>query len=230
MGWDERGCARWCSGPRNRRTTTATSPSPTCRRWRRTGSGSSRCARLPELPEARAARLSAEHALDPRDARLLTAERAVADYYEETVKAGAEGKAAANWIAGELFRLMNAGGISIEEVRVSPAQLAALLRMVQAGQISANAGKRALGAMFESGRPPEEIVAELGLAQVSDSDALVTAVRAVIARYPDEVAKYRAGRASVVDWLMGQVMRETRGRANPAMVRELLLEQLAISN
>jgi aspartyl-tRNA(Asn)/glutamyl-tRNA(Gln) amidotransferase subunit B len=191
--------------------------------------------RLPELPDARAARFVEKLDLDPRDAFLLAGDRAVADYFEEAVRAckaftsaeGQEpGRMVANWLTGELFRLMNATGQTIDEVRVSPEALAELLQMVLAGQINANSGKRALGAMFDTGRRAPEVVREMGLTQVSDVDALAGVVADVVARNQDEVATYRAGGEKVLAWFMGQVMRETRGKANPAVVRELLEKAL----
>jgi aspartyl-tRNA(Asn)/glutamyl-tRNA(Gln) amidotransferase subunit B len=185
--------------------------------------------RLPELPDARTARFVSQYNLDARDAALLAAERPVADYFERA--AAAAGKAvpprtAANWLTGELFRLMKLAGIEIEEVRVTPAALAELLARVERGEINPNSGKRVLGAMFETGRPAAEIIAELGVAQVSDADALAAAVAGVLSRHADEVAKYRAGKDSVLGWLMGQVMRETKGKANPAIVKGLLEKEL----
>lgn len=187
-------------------------------------------AALPELPDARAARFAAVYALDERDAALLAGERATADYFEATAAAlggtAPAARTAANWITGELFRLMKAAGAEIEQVQVGPAALADLLGRVERGEINANSGKRVLGQMFETGQPAGRIIDELGLAQVSDADALAAAVDAVLARYPDEVAKYRAGKESVLGWLMGQVMRETRGKGNPALVRALLAKAL----
>jgi aspartyl-tRNA(Asn)/glutamyl-tRNA(Gln) amidotransferase subunit B len=185
--------------------------------------------RLPELPDARTTRFVSQYSLDPRDATLLAAERAVAGYFEQAVSAaGTEvpPRTVSNWLTGELFRLMKAAGIDIEQVRVTPAALAELLARVERGEINPNSGKRVLGTMFETGRPPAEIIAELGLAQVSDADALAAAVSGVLARYPDEVAKYRAGKGSVLGWLMGQVMRETKGKGNPAVVKGLLEKEL----
>ncbi len=133
-----------------------------------------------------------------------------------------EPKTVANWITGELFRLMNAAGVGIEAVRVTPAGLAELLGLLAAGQINQNGAKRALGAMFETGQPAAQVVQELKLAQVSDTDALAQAVSDALAKYPAEVARYRGGEEKVFGWLMGQVMRETKGKGNPAVVRELL--------
>jgi aspartyl-tRNA(Asn)/glutamyl-tRNA(Gln) amidotransferase subunit B len=181
---------------------------------------------LPELPDAKKARFVAQYGLDARDASVLADDHAVADYFEATISAGAAPRNAANWITGELFRLMNAADLDIRLVKPGPADLAALLALVASGQINQNSAKRVLDAMFETGRPPGELVREMGLAQVSDADALADVVSRVLAQYPDEVARFRAGKDTVLSWLMGQVMRETRGKANPGIVRELLEKAL----
>ena len=134
----------------------------------------------------------------------------------------ADAKTAANWITGELFRLMNAAGAGIDAVKVAPAALAELLDLAAAGQVNQNGAKRALGVMFETGQSASEVVRALGLAQVSDADALAQAVTEALAKYPAEVARYRGGEGKVFGWLMGQVMRETKGKGNPALVRGLL--------
>ena len=131
-------------------------------------------------------------------------------------------KVVANWITGEIFRLMNAAGVGIEAVKITPATLAELLGRVAAGQINQNSAKKALGVMFETGQPAAQVIQELGLAQVSDADALAEAVAQALAKFPAEVARYRGGEEKVFGWLMGQVMRETQGKGNPALVRELL--------
>jgi aspartyl-tRNA(Asn)/glutamyl-tRNA(Gln) amidotransferase subunit B len=181
---------------------------------------------LPELPDAKKARFIAKYGLDPRDAAVLADDRLVADYFEAMVAAGAAPRNAANWITGELFRLMNAAGLDIQSVKVGASDFAALLALVASGQINQNSAKRVLDAMFETGRPASELVREMGLAQVSDADALADVVARVLAQYPDEVARFRAGKDTVLSWLMGQVMRETRGKANPGVVRELLEKAL----
>jgi len=194
-------------------------------------------ARLVELPDAKITHYVSALGLDPRDAQVLAADRGVAEYFEAvvttlvvrgpttevvTTKAKAEPKTVANWITGELFRLMNAAGMGIEAVKITPAALAELLELVAAGQINQNGAKRALGVMFETGRPAPEIVRELGLTQVSDTDALTDAVSQALAKFPAEVARYRGGEEKVFNWLLGQVMRETKGKGNPTVVRELL--------
>jgi aspartyl-tRNA(Asn)/glutamyl-tRNA(Gln) amidotransferase subunit B len=164
---------------------------------------------------------------------VLAGDRAVADYFEAVVsrnpaslRSRVPERTAANWITGELFRLMNAGGVDIGAVKIPPDALAELLTMVDAGQINPNSAKRVLDVMFESGRRPPALVREMGLTQVSDADALSSVVADVMARFPAEVAKYRAGSEKVMAWLMGQVMRETRGKGNPAVVKELLEKAL----
>ncbi|HEX9115248.1 MAG TPA: Asp-tRNA(Asn)/Glu-tRNA(Gln) amidotransferase subunit GatB [Anaerolineae bacterium] len=185
-------------------------------------------AALPELPDVKEVRFISELGLDPRDAAVLVADREVADYFEATVQAagGDDPKTVANWIAGELFRLMNERVVTIDQVPISPDHLAELMALVRSGQINLNSAKRVLAVMFDSGRAAPEIVHELGLTQVSDSGALEEAVNRVLAKYPGEIVKYREGKTQVLDWLMGQVMRETRGKANPAIVRELLRRAL----
>ncbi len=183
-------------------------------------------ARLPELPDAKTRRFVAELGLHPRDAALLAEDRGIAEYFEAVARESGDAKTAANWITGELFRLMNTATVEIAAVKITPAAFAALMRLVATGQINLNSAKRVFAIMFETGRSPDEIVQELGLAQVSDADVLAAAVAAVVARYPDEAAKYRGGKETLFNWFLGQVMRETRGKGNPAVVRELLAKAL----
>jgi aspartyl-tRNA(Asn)/glutamyl-tRNA(Gln) amidotransferase subunit B len=185
--------------------------------------------RLVELPDAKIARYVGEFGLDPRDAQVLAVDRRVAEYFEAVVTteaAATEPRIAANWITGELFRLMNAAGLEIEAVRVTPAALAELLGLVAAGQVNQNSAKKALGVMFETGQPAAQVIQELGLTQISNTDALAQAVTDALAKYPAEVARYRGGEEKVFGWLMGQVMRETKGKGNPAVVKELLARAL----
>ncbi|MDH7487604.1 MAG: Asp-tRNA(Asn)/Glu-tRNA(Gln) amidotransferase subunit GatB [Anaerolineae bacterium] len=183
--------------------------------------------RLPELPEAKRARFIADYGLDAQQAEVLVQERAVADYFEEAVAAyGGAARAVAPWISGELFRLLRAQGLEMAEVPVPAKALADLLILIDEGKITSGTGKQVLAQMFASGRSAAEIVEAEGLAQVSDAATLEAAVRKVLAAYPDEVAKYREGKSQIIGWLMGQVMRETKGKANPQLVRELLERQL----
>ena len=185
-------------------------------------------ASLPELPDAKRERLEREYGLGRKDALRLTEEKAIADYFEEA--AGAQRSRAqtvANWILTDLFRHMNDTGQSIESVKVRPAALSGLIDLVESGAINAITGKRVLGEMLESGEGARAIVERSGLAQISDAGALEEAVRKVVAANPAEVEKYLSGKETVLSWLVGQVMKETRGKANPNLAREALLKQLS---
>lgn len=182
---------------------------------------------LPELPAHRRDRFVEVYGLTRDDANVLTEERAVADFFEAAVKAyGGDARPIANWITGEVFRHLNERGVEIDAVPLSPDGLADLQRLVDEGTINLNTAKRVLATMLESGRSPREIVQAEGLAQVSDEGALGELVAKVLSEHPEEVERYRSGKTSLLGWFMGQVMRETRGQANPQVVRELLQEKL----
>ncbi|MCS7220145.1 MAG: Asp-tRNA(Asn)/Glu-tRNA(Gln) amidotransferase subunit GatB [Anaerolineae bacterium] len=184
-------------------------------------------ASLPELPLARRDRLMSAYGLSRQEANLLTDERTVADFFEAAVQAyPGEPRAMANWIMGELFRLLNAAGIEITASQVTPAALAELQTLVDQGVINLNTAKRVLNTMFQTGQTAATIVQAEGLAQVSDQEALAAVITQVLAEHPEEVARYRAGKTTVLSWLMGQVMRATRGQANPQVVRRLLQQAL----
>jgi aspartyl-tRNA(Asn)/glutamyl-tRNA(Gln) amidotransferase subunit B len=182
---------------------------------------------MPELPAAKVERFLREYDITPYDAGVLTATRALAGYFESTVKAGASAKSAAGWISVELLRRLNDAGTDISLCSLSPAGLAELLKKVESGEITAASGKQVFAEMFETGRSASEIVAEEGLAQINDSTALERIAREVIARNPGNVTKYRAGNEGVFKFFVGQVMRETRGQANPQLVNEILKRALA---
>ncbi len=185
--------------------------------------------RLPELPDAKAERYEREYGLSAYDAGVLTAERAVAEYFEAAVAAappGVDAKMISNWITGELFRLLRTQERPIESAPVRPGDLVALLAMVAAGQLTATSAKEVLDEMFASGRPPAEIVRARGLAQISDQAALTQAVERVLDENPGPLAEYLAGKEAVLRFFVGQVMRITRGQANPQLVQELLRRAL----
>jgi len=182
---------------------------------------------LPELPEAKRARFISAYGLTPYDAEVLTGTQALADYFEAAAKTGASAKAAANWIQTELLRRLNDSGKEIEASPVSPAALAELLKLVESGKITGSIGKKVFAAMFETGRSAAEIVAAEGLAaQVGDS-AIEQAARDVIAKNPDNVAKFKSGNEGVFKFFVGQVMRATRGQANPQAVNDILRKLLS---
>jgi len=182
---------------------------------------------LPELPEAKRARFVSSYSITNYDAEILTTTQALAGYFESVVKAGAPGKAAANWMQTELLRRLHDSGKEIAGSPVSPQSLAELVQLVESNKITANVGKKVFATMFESGRSAADIVAAEGLAaQVSDS-AIEAAARDVIAKDPDLVAKYKSGHEGVFKSFVGQVMRATRGQANPQSVNDILRKLLS---
>ena len=182
---------------------------------------------MPELPAVKVARFLREYGVSAYDAGVLTATRALGDYFEACVKAGAPAKSAANWISVELLRRLNDVGQEIASCPVNPAALAELLAKVEKGDITAASGKKVFAKMFETGKSAAEIIAAEGLAQITDSGAIEKAARDVIAKNPENVAKYRAGNEGVFKFFVGQVMRVTRGQANPQAVNEILKRLLA---
>jgi aspartyl-tRNA(Asn)/glutamyl-tRNA(Gln) amidotransferase subunit B len=182
--------------------------------------------RLPELPRARQSRFIAQYGLSAYDAELLLGDRSVADYFERTVEAGAAPKEAANWITSEIFRLMKATDRSIDAIEVSPKALAELITLVEEGTINQSTGKEVLEEMVASGRDAEDIVAEQGLAQISDARRLQEIVTQVLDQHPEQVQEYLSGKKQVIGWFIGRIMRATRGKANPQLARDLLENQL----
>ncbi len=183
-------------------------------------------ARVPELPNQRRARFVEQFVLSDYDARLLTSSRATADYFEETLKFGVNPKAAANWMTGELFRLLNAVGIEIQQAKTTPADLAAIIKLVEAGKVNQQSAKAILERSFQDGELPDRLVEVLGLGQISDEAALTKAIAEAIAANPQGVADYKAGKTQAIGFLVGQVMKATRGKANPGVVNALLRERL----
>ncbi|HYL83849.1 MAG TPA: Asp-tRNA(Asn)/Glu-tRNA(Gln) amidotransferase subunit GatB [Candidatus Angelobacter sp.] len=182
---------------------------------------------LPELPETKRARFVSAYGITPYDAEVLTGTQALANYFESVVKSGAPGKAAANWMQTELLRRLNDSSKEIDASPVTAQSLAQLVSLVESGKITGNVGKKVFATMFDSGRSAAEIVAAEGLgAQVSDS-AIEAAAREVIAKNPDNVAKYKSGNEGVFKFFVGQVMRATRGQANPQAVNDILKRLLA---
>jgi aspartyl-tRNA(Asn)/glutamyl-tRNA(Gln) amidotransferase subunit B len=186
-------------------------------------------AALPELPRGRRARLAKAHGLAPQDAETLVSARELADYFERVVGAGVPGRLAANWVTGEALRWMKERKVSTEEAlsfSVSPERLAGLLKLVDGGEISAASAKDVLIAMLDSPADAAVIVAEKGLGRIRDTGALEAAVADIVAGHPSQVALYRSGKTQTFGWFVGQVMKKTGGRADPAAVREALTRAL----
>jgi aspartyl-tRNA(Asn)/glutamyl-tRNA(Gln) amidotransferase subunit B len=182
---------------------------------------------MPELPDARRMRFLTEYGITAYDAGVLTATRALADYFEAAARAGAPAKSVANWIATELLRLLNDTGKEIADCTVRPESLAELIGKVDRGEITAASGKKVFAKMFETGKSAKEIIAAEGLAQISDTSAIERVAREVVAKSPENAAKFRAGNEGVFKFFVGQVMRETRGQANPQVVNEILKRVLS---
>jgi aspartyl-tRNA(Asn)/glutamyl-tRNA(Gln) amidotransferase subunit B len=182
---------------------------------------------LPELPRARYRRFMAAYGLAADAAGILTGTRALADYYEATVKLFPRPLPVANWVISELLRYLNDDNIGIETCPVTPQGLAALLQLMADGTISGKIAKKIFAAMYHERRnDPEAMVAAQGLRQLADSGELEGIVDAVLADHPDEIESYRGGNRKVFGFLVGQVMRRTKGTANPGMVNEILRRRL----
>jgi len=193
--------------------------------------------KLPELPDARRDRFIAEYGLPTYDANLLTSSKAMADYEEDLIKAGEadnlskaeRAKLGSNWILGEVSRIINANNIDILAFRqkVSPERLVRLAVLNSQAVVSTATAKSVLEEMFKTGQDADEIIRERGLSQISDTQQLEEAVTQVIEANAQAVADFRAGKAPALQYLVGQVMRATKGRANPKVVNELLKQKLA---
>ena len=188
---------------------------------------------LPELPEARYDRFISQYNLTPYDAELLTDSRNLADYFEECVTASGKGgdaqkkaKTISNWLLGDFLRLLNAGNTKLEDARIKPAQLAEMLELVDRGTLSGPLAKTVFEEMFNTGKDAAAIVAEKGLVQISDTEEIATIVEKIIAENEKAVVDYRAGKEASLTFLIGQVMRASRGKANPAVVRQIVVDKL----
>ncbi|MCB1841423.1 MAG: Asp-tRNA(Asn)/Glu-tRNA(Gln) amidotransferase subunit GatB, partial [Halioglobus sp.] len=185
---------------------------------------------LPELPDAKQDRFVSQYGVRSADAEVLTQSRAFADYFEEVVAAaGGNAQQVANWVTGELSAAMNRDGIDIGEQRLSAAQLAALLRRIDDGTISGKLAKEVFEAMWNGEGSADDIIEARGLKQITDASAIDDIVDAVLAANPQQAAEYRAGKEKIIAYLVGQVMKESRGKANPAQVNESLKRKLAES-
>ena len=168
-----------------------------------------------------------QYALPDYDAGVLTTSRELGDYFEVTAAASGNAKASSNWVMGALTAKMNDLGISITDVAMKPEALAGLIRLIDAGTISGPITKDVFEKMYTSGRAANEIVEQEGLARIDDETAITEAIRAALDANPKAAADFRAGKQQTMGFLVGQVMKATRGKANPALVNELLRKMLA---
>lgn len=182
---------------------------------------------LPELPDARRARLEKEYGLSDYDAGIITSSRAMAEFFDAVVATGADPKLAANWIMGDLAKNLNEDGIDITKSPVSAERLGKMIGLIMKDTISGKIAKKVFKEMWTNEDEPEKIVKDKGLVQITDTGAIEAAVDAAIAANPKAVEEYKGGKKKAIGALVGQVMKATRGKANPQMVNKMLAEKLA---
>lgn len=185
-------------------------------------------ANLPELPLERRVRFVDQYGLPVYDAEILTEERSLSEYFEQAVSAyGGQPKVVSNWLMNDVLRMIRELGVNAGELKLQPDHLVEIIHLVESKKITTNTGKALLDRVEESGRPPGEIVEEEGLAQVSDEEILRTLASEILAENPEQVATYKGGKTTVIGWFVGQVMRETHGKANPQVAQTILEELLS---
>lgn len=181
---------------------------------------------LPELPDARRARIEKDYGLSDYDAGILTSSRAMAEYFDAAVAAGADAKLIANWMMGDLAKDLNAEELDIKDSPVEPERLAGMIKLIEKGTISSKIAKKVFKEMWSSKDVPEKIVKDKGLVQITDTKAIEAIVDKVIADNPKPVADYQGGNKKAIGALVGQVMKASRGKANPQVVNKMLAEKL----
>jgi aspartyl-tRNA(Asn)/glutamyl-tRNA(Gln) amidotransferase subunit B len=181
---------------------------------------------MPELPSAKRRRFVEEMGLREYDAEVLSATRAGAEYFERAAAVAGDAKATANWVMGDLAAALNADGKEFDACPVTPEHLGALIQLIARGEISGKIAKDVFAKMYTGGEPPDVIVQREGLKQISDTGALAKIVDDVLAGNPKQVEQYKSGKTSVIGFLVGQVMKASRGQANPQLVNEMLREKL----
>ncbi len=184
--------------------------------------------RLPELPLARRERFVEQYNLPLYDAEILTEERGFSEYFEDVVSiVGDDAKTVSNWLINDVQRMIRELGVAPGDLKLRPVHLAKIIQMVQEKAITTSTGKDLLMKVEQSGQSPEQLVADLGLAQVSDEDVLREVAAKIIAENPEQVKTYQDGKVTILGWFVGQIMRETKGKANPQKVQSILEDLLA---
>ncbi|AKP48585.1 MULTISPECIES: Asp-tRNA(Asn)/Glu-tRNA(Gln) amidotransferase subunit GatB [Bacillus] len=183
-------------------------------------------AEIPELPDQRQKRYVEEWGLPAYDAKVLTLTKEMSDFFEATVKAGADAKLASNWMMGEVSAYLNAQGKELHEIALTPESLAGMIRLIENGTISSKIAKKVFKELVEKGGDPEKIVKEKGLVQISDENELRKYVLEVLDANPQSIEDFKNGKDRALGFLVGQIMKATKGQANPPMVNKLLLEEI----
>ncbi len=182
---------------------------------------------IPELPDAKRGRFVKDYGLPEYDADMLTQSRSLAAYYEEAAKVSGQPKVVSNWMMGELMRLLNADGREIEDCPIKPGKLAGMVKMIGEGVISTKIAKTVFEEMYKTGKDAETVVQEQGLVQVSDTAAIEQVISDVIRANPGQAAEYKAGKEKLFGFFVGQVMKASKGKANPDVVNQLLKKKLS---
>ena len=181
---------------------------------------------LPEMPKEKRQRMIDKDGLPEYDAGIITASKALVDFYDAVHTYYGDAKKISNWIMGELLAKVNAEGIELNALKIQPEQMAALLKLVDSGEISGKIAKKVFAEMFETGKNPDDIIKEQGLKQISDETELKTMIEQVAETNPKSVEDYKAGKTKALGFLVGQIMKQSRGQANPAVINRLLVEKL----
>lgn len=183
-------------------------------------------ASIPELPDARQARYTQQYGLPSYDAGVITSSMKLADFFEESLKYTDDAKASSNWIMGDLLGYLNANNLEIQQVPITGQGLGEMIQLIAKGTISSKIAKTVFKAMLESGKLPQQIVEEQGLVQISDEGAILAIVDRIVEANPQSVEDFRGGKDKAIGFLVGQIMKETKGKANPGLVNKLLMDRL----
>ncbi|MFI8576341.1 MULTISPECIES: Asp-tRNA(Asn)/Glu-tRNA(Gln) amidotransferase subunit GatB [Rossellomorea] len=183
-------------------------------------------AEIPELPDERKKRYVEDLGLPAYDAMVLTLTKEMSDFFQETVEAGADAKLASNWLMGEVSAYLNAGQKELEDVKLTPQGLAGMIALIEKGTISSKIAKKVFKELVENGGDPEQIVKDKGLVQISDEGALLKIVTETLDANPQSIEDYKNGKDRAIGFLVGQIMKATKGQANPPLVNKLLLQEI----
>jgi aspartyl-tRNA(Asn)/glutamyl-tRNA(Gln) amidotransferase subunit B len=183
-------------------------------------------ASIPELPDSRKARYVQEYGLPSYDAEVITASKQLADFFEDSLNYTKDAKAVSNWIMGDLLGYLNANNLEFSQVKVTGQGLGEMIGLIEKGTISGKIAKTVFKEMLETGKAPQTIVEEKGLVQINDEGAIKAVVEKVVANNPQSVADFKAGKEKAIGFLVGQVMRETKGKANPGLVNKLIVDAI----
>ena len=185
-------------------------------------------ANLPEMPIEKRARFVEEYGLSEKDASIIIASKALATFYEEVVKLGGNPKTVSNYILGDLLRLLNSNNMEAEDIKISPQNFVELLKIIEEGKISNTAGKEVFKEMFLSNEKPTVIIEEKGLSQISCSDEIEKLVNEVLSNNPKSIEDFKAGKTQAIGYLMGQVMKASKGKANPPVAKQMIEDKLKV--